>query len=587
MNHLISPYGGELVNTMAEGAHREVLLREAALLPSLTLNPRQLCDLELLLNGALSPLRGFMGRADYQGVVTDMRLADGIFWPMPIVLDVTEELAPGSRIVLRDTSGSALAILAVSESWPADKAREARQVYGTDQAGHPGMVFLNSLGSHYAGGSVEGLNLPRRADFTALRLSPATLRERFARAGRSRVVAFQPHHVMHRAQFEFTRHTAAENDAGLLIQAIADDAEITTGTPQYFTRMRCYQALLPYYPEGLAELSLLPLASRPAGIRAVLWQAIVARNYGCSHFIIGGDAGTGEIRRGSDALAPQQIQPLAEHFAAIGVEATTFPRMVYVPDLGQYMPEDYLPAGQATLVLSSQDLRQRLDDGREDIPAWASFPEVVAELHKLRPLRQQRGFTVFFTGLSGSGKTTLSQALELKLMELTGRPVTLLDSDVARTLLSSGLTFSKADRDLNIRRIGFIASEITRHGGIAICAPIAPCRETRQAVRDMIEPLGGFFEVHVSTPLEICEARDPKGLYAKARAGLIKEFTGVSDPYEKPHAPEVSINTGNTHVAQAVEQIISVLGSEGYLQNLAESGASTLKPTSFSAERSA
>jgi sulfate adenylyltransferase len=329
--------------------------------------------------------------------------------------------------------------------------------------------------------------------------------------------------------------------------------------------MRCYQALLPYYPEGLAELSLLPLASRPAGVREVLWQAIVARNYGCSHFIIGGDAGTGEIRRGSDALAPQQIQPLAEHFAAIGVEATTFPRMVYVPDLGQYMPEEYLPADQATVVLSSQDLHQRLDDGCEDIPTWASFPEVVAELHKLRPLRQQRGFTVFFTGLSGSGKTTLSQALNLKLMELTGRPVTLLDGDVVRTLLSSGLTFSKADRDLNIRRIGFIASEITRHGGIAICAPIAPYRETRQAVRDMISAWGGFFEVHVSTPLEICEARDPKGLYAKARAGLIKEFTGVSDPYEKPHAPEVSINTGNTHVAEAVEQIISALRSEGYL----------------------
>lgn len=566
MSELISPYGGELVNPMAEDARREALLREAALLPSLTLNPRQLCDLELLLNGALSPLRGFMGRADYQGVLADMRLADGSFWPMPIVLDVTEALAPGSRVVLRDSSGNAIAILTVNESWAADKALEARQVYGTDQAEHPGMVFLNSLGSHYAGGGVEGLNLPHHADFTALRLTPGTLREHFARAGRSRMVAFQPHHVMHRAQFEFTRHTAAENDAGLLIQAIADDAEITTAAPQYFARMRCCQAILPYYPDGLAELSLLPLACRPAGLRAVLWQAIVARNYGCSHFIIGGDAGTGEIRRGSDALAPQQIQSLAEHFTAIGVEAATFPRMVYVPDLAQYLPEEYLPADQATVVLSSQDLRQRLDDGREDIPAWASFPEVVAELHKLRPMRQQRGFTVFFTGLSGSGKTTLSQALNLKLMELTGRPVTLLDGDVVRTLLSSGLSFSRTDRDLNIRRIGFIASEITRHGGIAICAPIAPCRETRQAVRDMIEAVGGFFEVHVSTPLEVCEARDPKGLYAKARAGIIsKEFTGVSDPYEAPHAPEVSINTGTTHVTEAVAQIIRTLQVAGYL----------------------
>jgi len=561
MNQLISPYGGELVNPMAEGAHREVLLREAALLPALTLNPRQLCDLELLLNGALSPLRGFMGRADYQGVVTDMRLADGTFWPMPIVLDVAEELAPGSRVVLRDTSGCALAILAVGECWLADKALEARQVYGTDQGDRPGRIFLNSLGSHYAGGSVEGLNLPQHADFMALRLSPATAREHFAQAGRRRIVAFQPHRVMHRAQFEFTCHTASENDAGILIQAIADEKP----APEYFTRVRCLQALLPHYPAGLAELSLLPLAPRPSGLREMLWQAIVARNYGCSHFIIGGDAGIGENRRGSDALAPQQIQPLAEHFATIGVEVSTFPRMVYAPDLDQYMPEDYLPAGQATRVMSSQDLRQRLDDGREDIPAWASFPEVVAELHKLRPLRQQRGFTVFFTGLSGSGKTTLSQALNLKLMELTGRPVTLLDGDVVRTLLSSGLSFSKADRDLNIRRIGFIASEITRHGGIAICAPIAPYRETRQTVRDMISAWGGFFEVHVSTSLEICEARDPKGLYAKARAGVIKEFTGVSDPYETPHAPEININTGNTPVSEAMALIVSALRAEGYL----------------------
>lgn len=561
MSKLISPYGGELVNPMAEGARRDALLQEASSLPSLTLNPRQLCDLELLLNGALSPLQGYMGRADYQGVVTDMRLADGTFWPMPIVLDVTEALAPGSRVLLRDSRGYALAVLTVSESWPADKAQEAHLVYGTDQADHPGMTFLHNLGSHYAGGNVEGLNLPHHADFMALRPSPGTLRERFAGAGRSRVVAFQPCHAMHRAQFEFTRHCATENNAGLLIQALADEPP----EPQYFTRIRCYQALLRYYPTGLAELSLLPLASRPAGMRAVLWQAIVARNYGCSHFIIGGDAGSGEMRRGSDALAPQQILPLAEHFMAIGVEAITFPRMVYVPDLAQYLPEEYLPADQASVVLSSLDLHKRLDDGHEDIPAWASFPEVVAELHKLRPMRTQRGFTVFFTGLSGSGKTTLSQALNLKLMELTGRPITLLDGDVVRTLLSSGLSFSKADRDLNIRRIGFIAAEITRHGGIAICAPIAPYRETRQAVRDMIEPLGGFFKVHVSTPLEVCEARDPKGLYAKARAGLIKEFTGVSHPYEAPHEAEVSINTGDVGVDEAVAQIIRTLQAAGYL----------------------
>lgn len=561
MSKLISPYGGQLVILMAEGARRETLLQEAATLPSLTLNPRQQCDLELLLNGALSPLRGFMGRTDYEGVLADMHLADGIFWPMPIVLDVAEALAPGSRVALKETGGTLLAILTVSECWRADRPLEARQVYGTDQGGHPSVAFLDRLGEYYAGGALEGLNLPSHADFRVLRQTPVTTRDDFTRAGRSRVAAFQPHRVMHRAQFEFSCHTALEHDAGLLIQAIAEE----TATPDHFTRIRCYQALLPHYPPELATLSLLPLAARPAGIRELLWQAIVARNYGCSHFIIGGDAGPGKIRRGGDALAPERIEPIAAYFDTIGVEPITFPRMVYVPELDQYMPEEYLPPGQARQSLSSHELQQRVQNGREAIPEWASFPEVVTELQKQLPPRFKRGFTVFFTGLSASGKTTISQALELRLMELTGRPITLLDGDVVRMLLSSGLSYSRADRDLNIRRIGFVASEVTRHGGITICAPIAPYRETRQAVRDMIEPLGGFFEVHLSTPLEICEARDPKGLYAKARAGIVKEFTGVSDPYEIPHMPEVSINTGKHHVAEVVEQIISALRAEGYL----------------------
>lgn len=561
MSELISPYGGKLVNLMADDSRRASLQQQAAALPALTLTPLQLCDLELLLNGALSPLQGFMGRTDYESVVTNMHLADGTFWPMPIVLDAKEPLAPGSRVALKEAGGVALAILAVSECWQADRSLEARQIYGTDQPGHPGMAFVNRLGKYYLGGTLEGLSLPTHADFTALRLTPTATREHFVQTGRSRVVAFQPHHVMHRAQFEFSRHSALEHDAGLLVQAITGDAT----APDHFTRMRCYQALLPHYPAELAMLSLLPLCPRPAGVREVLWRAIVARNYGCSHFIIGGDAGAGEIRRGDDALAPERIQLLAEHFATIGVEPITFPRMVYAPALAQYLPEEYLPPGQQTLSMPNEEVRQRIRRGDADIPEWASFPEVVAELQLCQPPRTRRGFTVFFTGLSASGKTTLSQALERKLMELTGRPVTLLDGDVVRTLLSSRLTYSREDRDLNIRRIGFVAAEVTRHGGIAICAPIAPYHETRQAVRDMIEPLGGFFEVHVSTPLEVCEARDPKGLYAKARAGIIKEFTGVSDPYETPHAPEVSINTSHLHVAEAVERVVDALRAEGYL----------------------
>lgn len=561
MTKLIPPYGGTLLDLMAGEERRAPLLREAGHLPSLTLNPRQMRDLELLLNGALSPLRGYMSQANYERVVDGMHLADGTFWPMPIALDTAQPLAGGDRIALRDPDGNALAILNVSESWLADKANEARRIYGTEDAAHPGAKLLASQGAYYASGTVEGLSLPEHADFTGMRPTPAMMRAHLAHQGKCRAVAFQPHHPMHRAQFEFTRHSAEENQAALLIQAIPGEAL----DADHFTRIRCYQALLPRYPQGMATLSLLPIAPRPAGVREVLWRAIVARNYGCTHLVIGGDAGTGEIRRGSDALTPGQIQPLAEHFAAIGVEPLVFPRMVHVPGLGQYLPEEFLPPGLAAQTLPAAELQRRLRAGFEDIPDWASFPEVVEELRKHFPPRLKRGFTVFFTGLSGAGKTTLSQALRLKLMELTGRPVTLLDGDVVRTLISSGLSYSRADRELNIRRIGFIAGEITRHGGIAICAPIAPYRDGRLAVREMISPWGGFFEVHVSTPLEICEARDPKGLYARARAGMVQEFTGITAPYEAPHAPEINIDTGATAVPEAVAQIIQTLRAEGYL----------------------
>ncbi|MDP3686739.1 MAG: adenylyl-sulfate kinase, partial [Sulfurimicrobium sp.] len=529
------------------------------------LNMRQLCDLELLLSGALSPLQGFMERADFDRVGAEMLLANGTFWPLPIVLDIgavqAMAMQPGTRIALCDASGEKLAILAVSDVWAADRALEARQIYGCELPAQAGLDYLDQLGSHYAGGRLEGLSLPRHGDFAALRLTPAMARENFKRLGHSRAIAFQPCHVMNRAQFEFTRHCTEDNDAGLLIQAIAGEAS----NPDYFTRIRCLQALLPRYPENTAQLGLLPLASRQAGMREVLWKAIVARNHGCSHYIIGGDAGAGEIRRGSDALAPGRVQPLAEHFATIGVEPITFPRMVYVPELEQYMPEEYLPPGQDTQSLSSRELKQRILDGRESIPQWASFPEVVEELQIRHPPRNKRGFTIFFTGLSSAGKATLSLALEAKLMELTGRPVTLLAGDMAHTLLASGPANSRTGRNLNIRRIGFVAAEITRQGGIAICAPIAPYRETRQAVRDMIEPLGGFFEVHVSMPLGICETRDAKGLYTRSRAGIIKDVTDISAPYETPHAPEVSINTGNLHVAEAMERIVSRLRADGYL----------------------
>lgn len=555
MTKLISPYGGELADLMAEGAHLEELLREAATLPALILNTRQLCDLELLLNGALSPLHGFMGRADFDRSLSDMLLADGTFWPIPIALDVGEEqassLQAGNRVVLCDVAGNRLAVLAVSDIWKADRELEARQIYGDEQPVQAVHDYLARLGSHYVGGLLEGLALPSHEDFSALRLTPAMARKSFMRYGYKRVVAFQPCQVMHRAQYEFTLHCSEENEAALMIQAISHEKL----NPDFFTRIRCLQALMPHYPENSTLLGLLPLTSRRAGIREVLWRAIVARNYGCTHFIIGGDAGPGDIRRGSDALVPGRIQPLAEHFATIGVEPITFPRMLYIPELGQYMPEEYLLPGQFALSMPAQELQQRISDGREAIPEWASFPEVVKELQIRRPQRTERGFVVFLARHGRVGRAGFAHALELKLMELTGRPVTLLNGDD---------TDSKAGPDQSIHRIGFVAAEITRHGGVTICELENPCRETGQKLRDLVEPLGGFIEVQLSSAQETGKARDAKGVYTRARAGRI-DGVGADACDETQHVPELSIEMDASHVADAVDKIVRLLGVEGYL----------------------
>lgn len=527
MTKPISPYGGSLITLVAEGPQREELLLEAASLPSLILNPRQLCDLELLLNGALSPLRGFMNRSDYERVVAEMRLSDGTFWPMPITLDTVQAfastLAPGDRITLRGNDGHALAILTVGAVWKAEKSQEARQVYGTDDADHPGMACLAQGGCHYVGGSVEGLALPRHEDFTGLRLTPRATREALMRQGRHRAVAFQPHHVMHRAQFEFTLHSAEDNNAGLLIQAIDGEQP----TPDFFTRIRCYQALLPHYPEGLARLVITPLAPRPAGVREVLWRAIIARNYGCSHFIIGGDAGAGEIRRGTDALAPGRIQPLAEHFATIGVAPLTFPRMVYVPALGQYMPEEYVPPDQASLAMPACELRRRIRDGREEIPAWASFPEVVAELHKRQPMRPHRGMAIL---LSGSLATTeMAAEVGNRIMELTGRAISLCAGPECATLVI----------------------DVVKHGGILVCNHAALHHSEHKGLRKAVGAVGGLFEFHFAPPGADPEIHHPHGAYAHGRAGSTEE-----ENRQEIHAADTS---------EALAQVIHALTVAGYL----------------------
>ncbi|MCK4375250.1 MAG: bifunctional sulfate adenylyltransferase/adenylylsulfate kinase, partial [Candidatus Brocadiae bacterium] len=385
-----------------------------------------------------------------------------------------------------------------------------------------------------------------------------------AAMGWRKVVAFQTRNPMHRAHQELTFRAAAELEANLLIHPVVGLTK--PGDVDHYTRVRCYQALLTHYPKNTAMLSLLPLAMRMCGPRETLWHGIIRKNYGCSHFIVGRDhAGPGRDANGEPFYGSYDAQEMFRQYEDdLGIRMVPFRMMVYVSERDEYMPEDEVPEGMVPLTLSGQELRERLATGRE-IPPWFSFPDVVEELRRTHPSRDERGFTVFFTGLPSSGKSTIANVLLTKLLEMGGRPVTLLDGDIVRKHLSSELGFSKEHRDINIRRIGFVASEITKNRGIAICAPIAPYDSVRRELRAMIEPLGGFLLVHVATPLEVCEQRDRKGLYAKARAGIVEDFTGISDPYEEPSDVEVLIDTTDMTPEECAQEVLLALEKEGYI----------------------
>ena len=545
------------------------LKAEAGELPSWDLSPRQICDLELLMNGGFHPLKGFLTEEDYDGVVENMRMADGTLWPMPITLDVNEKFAegiePGQDIALRDAEGVILAILSVTDKWVPNKKREAEKVFGADDLAHPAVNYLHhTAGKVYLGGPVTGIQPPVHYDFKARRDTPNELRAYFRKLGWRRVVAFQTRNPLHRAHQELTFRASREAQANLLIHPVVGMTK--PGDVDHFTRVRCYEAVLDKYPAQTTQMSLLNLAMRMAGPREALWHAIIRRNHGCTHFIVGRDhAGPGKNSAGEDFYGPYEAQDMVrQHQEEVGIEMVDFKHMVYVQERAQYEPADEIEEGVTVLNISGTELRRRLREGLE-IPEWFSFPEVVSELRRTSPARSKQGFTVFFTGFSGSGKSTIANALMVKLMEMGGRPVTLLDGDVVRKNLSSELGFSKEHRDLNIKRIGYVASEITKNGGIAICAPIAPYTATRRAVREMIEAYGAFVEVHVATSLEECERRDRKGLYKLAREGKIKEFTGISDPYEAPTSPELRVETENVEVDNCAHQVLLKLESMGLI----------------------
>lgn len=534
------------------------------------LTPRQLCDLEMLLSGAFAPLKGFLNQPDYDSVVESMRLANGILWPIPITLDVqpsfAEKVQVGETIELRDPEGVLLAHLQLESIWTPNKTLEAEKVFGSNDLLHPGVYYLqHKAGSVYLGGAIETVELPQHYDYRQHRHTPAELKALFKKLGWHKVVAFQTRNPMHRAHQELTFRAARELEANLLLHPVVGMTK--PGDIDHFTRVRCYEQLIKHYPEQTTFLSLLHLAMRMAGPREAVWHALIRKNYGCTHFIIGRDhAGPGKNSQGQDFYAPYAAQELAKQFEAeMGIQIISFENMVYVQDRAEYLAESEVAPGELVLNISGTEFRRRLREGLE-IPTWFSYPEVISELRRSYPPRHQQGFTVFFTGLSGSGKSTVANALLVKLMEMGGRPVTLLDGDVVRKNLSSELSFSKEHRDLNIRRIGFVASEITKNGGIAICAPIAPYSAVRREVRELVENYGGFIEIHVATPIEECERRDRKGLYAKARAGLVKGFTGIDDPYEAPEQPELKLDTSEITPDECAHKVLLTLERLGFIK---------------------
>ncbi len=540
-------------------------------LPSLNLSERQLCDIELLLNGGFSPLKGFLTHDDYQSVLSCMRLKQGALWPIPITLDVSEKFADivvmGEHICLRDEANNLLAMMHVTDIWQADKNKEAETIFATTDVSHSGVdTLINKTNKIYLGGPLFGIQLPKHYDYLDDRLTPHQLKQRFQAMQWQAVMGFQTRNLMHRAHQALTLQTAEDYQANLLLQPVVGMTK--PGDIDYFTRVKCYKALINCYPQPQnVILHLLPLAMRMAGPREALWHAIIRKNYGCTHFIINRNhAGPGKNKQGKDFYTPYEAQTLVkQHESELGITMALCQEMVYVKNTQKYMPIDQVHKNQEVLKISSTEFR-RLLQADLDIPHWFSHAKVIEQLRQMYPPKIKQGVTVFFTGLSGAGKSTIANVLMVKLRELTHRCVTLLDGDEVRQHLSSELGFSKQHRDLNIYRIGFVALQITKNGGIAICAPIAPYAAIRNKVSENIQSHGGFIEVYISTSLKLCEKRDPKNLYAKARSGLIKNFTGIDASYEAPLDADVEIDTENISADSAADMILTKLADLGYLK---------------------
>ena len=564
---LISPYGGTLVNLLVAAEERQEMLERSRRLPSVQISARSLCDLELLATGAFSPLNRFMGKKDYERVLTEMRLSDGTLFPIPVALPVDENALPtwGEQITLCDARNNTIAVMQIEEVYHWDAQREARLVLGTTDPRHPLMSEMHRWGKVYVSGELKVLDLPKYYDFTELRRTPTQVRLRLEEMGHTNVVAFQTRNPMHRIHEELTKRAAEEVDGSLLIHPVVGMTK--PGDVDHYTRVRVYRALVEnYYDSNRTFLSLLPLAMRMAGPREALWHAIIRRNHGANHFIIGRDhAGPGNDSHGRPFYGPYEAQMMMAQYAdEIGVKPIEFKELVFLADDERYEEVNKVPEGTRIFSISGTQVREDYLAKGKPLPEWFTRQQVAEILQQMYPPRYKQGACIWFTGLSGSGKSTTAEILTSLLLE-RGRQVTLLDGDVVRTHLSKGLGFSPEDRDTNILRIGFVAGEIARHGGTVICAAISPYRATRNEARKMVGE-ERFLEVFVDTPIDVCEQRDVKGLYARARRGQITGFTGVDDPYEAPVNPEITLDTVSFSAEENAHKIIAFLEERGFIQ---------------------
>ena len=563
---LIEPYGGELVDLLVP---RRLLVEQTAYartLPSVQVSSRVECDLELLAVGAFSPLDGFMNQADYQSVLDTMRLADGTLFPMPITLpvDASADIELGADMALRDRKNNILAILTVEDRYEWDLEEVAIKVFGKYDSRHPIVAEMHRWGKVNIAGKLRVLRLPPHLDFAELRRTPVETRAVLESFGHNNVVAFQTRNPLHRVHEALTKRAASNIDGVLLLHPVVGMTQ--PGDVDHYTRVRVYKTLIDkYYEEDRSLLSLLPLAMRMAGPREAVWHAIIRRNYGANHLIVGRDhAGPGPDSRGEPFFGPYDAQDMVMKYAGeIGVKPVPFTEMVYLEDEDRYEENSKLPNGAKVRKISGTQVREDYLGKGVQLPPWFSRPAVARILADSYPPRHRRGICLWFTGLSGSGKSTTAEHIVNLLLE-KGRNVTVLDGDVVRTHLSKGLGFSKEDRDTNIRRIGYVASEIVRHGGMVICAAISPYRATREDVRNLVGD--GFMEIHMATPLEYVEAHDIKGLYAKARRGEIKGFTGIDDPYEPPLNPDFTLTAENTSAEDNARLVIDQLIELGFVR---------------------